>query len=101
MQRPGTPPWLAAWAAGMISPAPALLLVSDKPFLGQILVVAFTVTATFFGRVKPLGQTAPAAWTAAPPVGAAQTEPKLAEDSPYSTTSTRVTISSRGSSAGQ
>ena len=57
IQRPGMPSWLAVWAAIMLSPAPTLLLVSDRPFLGQMLVVAFTVTATFFARVKPVPQT--------------------------------------------
>jgi hypothetical protein len=78
---------------------PVALAVAAVCTLG--LAVNIWMTATFFGRVKPLGRTAPAAWTAAPPVDAAETEPKLAEDSPYSTTSTRVTISSRGSNAGQ
>jgi hypothetical protein len=101
IQRQGVPAWLKIWAVAMLSPAPVLLMLSSRPFLGQLSIVAFTVTATLFGTVKPLGRTAPAAWTAAPPVGAAETGPKLAEDSPYSTTSTRVTISSRGTSAGQ
>jgi hypothetical protein len=65
IQRPGAPPWLKVWAAVLLSPAPVLLLVSERPFLGQILVVAFIVTATLFGRAKPLSLAAP--------------EPRLAE----------------------
>jgi hypothetical protein len=54
IQRPGVPLWLKLWAAAMLSPATVFLLVSQRPYLGQILVVAFTVTAILFGRVKPL-----------------------------------------------
>ena len=101
IQRQGVPTWLKVWAVALLSPAAVLMILSQKPLLGQVFVAGFIVTATFFGRVKPLGRMAPAAWTATPPIGAPETEPKLAEGSPYSTTSTRVTISSRGSSAGQ
>jgi hypothetical protein len=54
IQRPGAPRWLKTWAFVTLSPAPVLLLVSDRPWLGQLLLVAFTVTATFFSRTKPL-----------------------------------------------
>jgi hypothetical protein len=60
--------------------------VNYCPWLAQLLIVAFIVTATFFSRTKPLSLEA---------------RPEFAEATPYSTTSTRVTISWRGSSAGQ
>ena len=53
-QRPGAPLWLKVWAIVLLSPAPVLLLVSPKPFLGQMLIAAFVVTAIIFGKAKPL-----------------------------------------------
>ena len=45
IQRPGQPPWLKVWAVLLLSSAPVLLLVLDKPFLGQVSIVAFVVAA--------------------------------------------------------
>ena len=56
IQRPGVPAWLKAWAAVLLSPVPVLLLVSDRPLPGQVLIVAFIVTAILFGMAKPLSQ---------------------------------------------
>ena len=56
IQRPGVPPWLKVWAAALLSPAPVLLLVSERPLPGQVLIVAFIVTAILFGMAKPLSQ---------------------------------------------
>jgi hypothetical protein len=50
LQRPSVPPWLRAWAILMISPAPTLLLVSNYPSLGQILIVAFVTCALIVPR---------------------------------------------------
>ena len=57
IQRPGAPSWLKAWAVVLLSPALALLLVSQRPFLAQILVVAFVVTAILFAMARPFGGT--------------------------------------------
>jgi hypothetical protein len=54
IQRQGVPPWLKAWAILMLTPASVLLLVSQKPLLGQLLIAAFVVTAVLAGRAKPL-----------------------------------------------
>jgi hypothetical protein len=45
IQRRDASRWLKGWAVLLLSPAPVLLLVSPKPWLGQMLVVAFVVTA--------------------------------------------------------
>ena len=58
MQRPGVPIWLKAWAVLLLSPVPVLLLVSQRPLPGQILIVAFTVTAILYGKAKPLSRAA-------------------------------------------
>jgi hypothetical protein len=74
IQRPGAPSWLKAWAVVLLSPVPVLLLTSEKPLLGQILVVAFIVTAILFGMARPLSQAGEMA------AGSASTaSPKLAE----------------------
>jgi hypothetical protein len=59
IQRQGAPNWLKGWAILLISPVVVLLLVSQKPFLGQILIAAFVATAILAGRDKPLSATAP------------------------------------------
>jgi hypothetical protein len=60
MQRQGVPPWLRIWAILMLSPVPVLLLVSQRPLLGQMLIAVFVVTALIVGTVKPLSRAAPA-----------------------------------------
>jgi hypothetical protein len=45
VQRPAVPPWLKAWAVLLLTPVPTLLVVTNRPFLGQIPVVAFVVAA--------------------------------------------------------
>jgi hypothetical protein len=52
IQRPGTPPWLKVWAVVLLSSAPVLLLVLQKPLLGQVLIVAFVIAATIVGRAN-------------------------------------------------
>jgi len=59
IQRQGVPPWLKVWAVLLLSSAPVLLLVSPISWLGQMLIVAFVVTAMVAGRAKTCG-TAPA-----------------------------------------
>ncbi len=58
IQRQNAPPWLKVWAVLLLSPVPTLLLVSQKPSLGQIFIVAFVVTAIIYGRVRgnPAGE---------------------------------------------
>ena len=46
IQRPGMPLWLKVWAVLLLSSAPVLLLVLDKPILGQISLAAFVVIKT-------------------------------------------------------
>jgi hypothetical protein len=53
LQRQSAPPWLKAWSVLMLSPAPTLLLVSQKPLSGQMLIAAFVVTAIIAGRELP------------------------------------------------
>ena len=53
IQRKDLPSWLKGWAVLLISPAVVLLLVTEKPFLGQVLIAAFVVTAILVGRAKP------------------------------------------------
>jgi len=43
IQRDTPPRWLKGWAVLLLTPAPALLLTTAKPFTGQILVVGFVV----------------------------------------------------------
>lgn len=45
VQRPGLPVWLKGWAALLMTPVPTLLVVTNRPFLGQIPIVAFVVAA--------------------------------------------------------
>lgn len=54
LQRQSAPPWLRAWAILIISPAPTLLLVSNYPLLGQILIVAFVACALIEKRGTPI-----------------------------------------------
>ena len=61
LQRQSAPPWLKAWAVLLLSPAPTLLLVSQKPLLGQVLIAAFVITAVIAGRTEPASPIAPAA----------------------------------------
>jgi len=61
LQRQSAPPWLKVWAVLLLSPALTLLLVSQRPLLGQILIAAFVVTAIVAGMAKPIGGAAPAA----------------------------------------
>ncbi len=44
VQRQSGPMWITVWSLFLLSPMPVLLIVSDKPLLGQLLVVAFVVT---------------------------------------------------------
>jgi len=52
IQRPGVPAWLKVWAVLLLSSAPVLLLVLDRPFLGQVSIVAFVVAAMVAGRAN-------------------------------------------------
>jgi hypothetical protein len=52
IQRPGVPPWLKVWAVVLLSSAPVLLLVLQRPLLGQVLIAAFIVTAMVVGRAS-------------------------------------------------
>jgi hypothetical protein len=52
IQRPGAPAWLKVWAVVLLSSAPVLLLVLQKPFLGQVPIVAFVVAAMVAGRAN-------------------------------------------------
>jgi hypothetical protein len=45
LQRPGVPAWLKYWAVVLVTPVPTLLVVTSKPFFGQIAVVGFVVAA--------------------------------------------------------
>jgi len=45
VQRPGIPAWLKVWAVLLLTPVPTLLVVTNKPFLGQVPIVAFVVAA--------------------------------------------------------
>ena len=58
IERQGAPLWLKAWAVLLLSPVPVLLLVSQRPLLGQVSVVAFVVAAMVAGRANPLSRTA-------------------------------------------
>ncbi len=65
VQREAARPWLKGWAILMLTPVPVLLLVSPKPYLGQVLIAAFIVTAVWAGRPKPFLQKSREALTAA------------------------------------
>jgi hypothetical protein len=54
IQRQGAPKWLKLAAVVLLSPAPALLLVSPLPWLGQMLIVAFVVAAVSVERASLL-----------------------------------------------
>ena len=54
IQRPTVPRWLKRWAFAMLSPLPMLLLLTSKPWLGQVSIAAFVVTAIVAGRADPL-----------------------------------------------
>jgi hypothetical protein len=45
LQRPAVPAWLKYWAVVLVTPVPTLLVVTSKPFFGQIAVVGFVVAA--------------------------------------------------------
>jgi dipeptide/tripeptide permease len=53
IQRQAMPPWLTVWAVVLLSPVPVLLLVSQKSFIGQVLIAAFVVTTIVFAKAKP------------------------------------------------
>ena len=83
-------------------------MIFEKPLIRfarirfQYVFAGHSTKALFFQPIlADEDNPAPAAGKAVSPGAAAETEPVFAEDSPYSTTSTRVTISSRGRSAGQ
>ncbi|MBZ5584087.1 MAG: DUF2029 domain-containing protein [Acidobacteriia bacterium] len=57
-QRQGAPGWLRLWAVLMLTPASVLLLLSQKPWLGQVLIAGFVATAVWFARSKPLSRPA-------------------------------------------
>jgi len=54
IQRPTAPGWLKVWAVAMLFPLPMVLLATPQPWLGQVLVAAFVVTAIVAGRGYPL-----------------------------------------------
>ena len=54
IQHKGVPHWLKAWAALLLSPALVLLLTSQKPLPGQMLIAAFVMIAMIVGPEKPL-----------------------------------------------
>ena len=54
IQRQGMPGWLKVWAILLLSPAIVFLLISQKSFVGQVLIAAFAVTAIIVGWLKPL-----------------------------------------------
>jgi len=47
IRRASTPRWLRFWAWALVSPLPLLLLISQMPFLGQILIVGFVASAVY------------------------------------------------------
>ena len=58
IQRPGVPPWLRVWAVVLLSSAPVLLLVLQRPLLGQVSIVGFVVAAIIVCRANLLSRTA-------------------------------------------
>ena len=50
VQRPAVPRWLKIWAILLLTPAPTLLIVTIKPFLGQFLIVGFVLAALVMER---------------------------------------------------
>jgi hypothetical protein len=59
LQREGVALWIKGLAIVLLTPLPVLLLISEKSFLGQGLIVAFVVTAILVARTKPIGQPVP------------------------------------------
>jgi hypothetical protein len=49
IQQPGVPLWLKVWAIVLLPSAPVLLLVLQRPYLGQVVIAAFIVTAIVVG----------------------------------------------------
>jgi hypothetical protein len=45
MQRPANPRWLKAAAVLIFTPAPTLLITTQRPYLGQVLVAGFVIAA--------------------------------------------------------
>jgi len=59
VQRPAVPPWLKIWAVLLLTPIPTLLVVTEKPFLGQIPMVAFVIAALLRECLAPPPVSAP------------------------------------------
>lgn len=53
IRRARTPRWLGIWGWALISPLPVLLLISRMPFLGQMLIVGFVVSAVYAIKADP------------------------------------------------
>jgi hypothetical protein len=49
---------MQVWIVLLLSPAPVLLLTSDHPLFGQLLIVAFVIAAILYAKPKPLEQPA-------------------------------------------
>jgi hypothetical protein len=47
---------LKGWAVLLLSPAPVLLLVTPEPWLGQVFIAAFAVTAIIALKPNPLSE---------------------------------------------
>jgi hypothetical protein len=61
IQRPEAPVWLKGWAVVLLSPLPTMLLASSKPYLGQLLIVGFVISAIqAAGRSRQASRIAPA-----------------------------------------
>lgn len=45
IQRREAPVWLKGWGMVLLSPLPTLLLLSQKPYFGQLLIVGFAICA--------------------------------------------------------
>ena len=41
LQRQNVPAWIKVWTLVLLSPVPVALIVSGKPFLGQLLVMEY------------------------------------------------------------
>ncbi len=50
IQRPESPKWLKMWAILLLTPAPTLLLSTNKPFAGQFLLAGFVLVALVMER---------------------------------------------------
>jgi hypothetical protein len=55
IQRHAAPKWLKTWAVLLLTPAPVLLLVTHKPFAGQIAIVGFVLAALIWESRGPEG----------------------------------------------